>query len=72
MLRTYAVCHECEESEILYEKVQDVDFNYEGIVGDDGEPKFDEKHGWTIKGRQSEEDPLVVEFDYFCPECEGV
>jgi hypothetical protein len=69
MLRTYAVCEHCEESEIELQKVQDVDFKYEGIVGEDGEPRFEEIEGWIIKGRQDPEDPLVVEFDYYCPEC---
>lgn len=69
MLRTYAVCDECEESEILYRKVDRPDFTYEKIVGDEGEPRFEERHGWLIKGYQSPDDPIAVEFDYYCPQC---
>ena len=68
-IRTYGVCEHCDENEILYEKVNTPDFDYEGIVGEDGEPKFDEVEGWVIKGRQDPADPIVVEFEYYCPEC---
>lgn len=69
MIRTYAVCDECEESEILYDKMKDPDFSYEGILGEDGEPKFTEIEGWTLKAMADPDDPVVVTFKYYCPHC---
>lgn len=68
MLRTYAVCEECEDSETPYGEVQDPDFNYSEIV-DEGEPKFDEIDGWTVKGVQDPDDPICVELEFYCPDC---
>lgn len=70
-VRRYAICDECGESKIPYSSVSDRDelgFEYSEVL-DSGEPQFAEVMNWVVKAREDPEDPIVVDFQYYCPDC---
>lgn len=70
-VRRYAVCDHCGESKKEYSQLHDRDafsFSYESVV-DSGETEFDTVAEWTVKAFPDPNDPIVVDFEYYCPEC---
>lgn len=70
----YAVCDKCGGDKIRYNIVSDREklesIKYSRILDGDS-PQFEEVEHWLVKARQAPEDPIAVDFQFYCPECSG-
>lgn len=64
----YVICDECGETKTRYTDLSDWQNNvhYEDVFDED---QYVEVEDWTVHAFPDEEDPIVVDADFYCPGC---
>lgn len=73
-VRRYIICDHCGDEMIEHDKLRGEEARREsgiryGEIVESEEPFFYERHGWTVKAYPDPEDPIAIDFDYFCRSC---
>lgn len=73
-VEVYAICDECGDAMKEYDTLKDrkrTGFRYGEIV-ESGEPSFADIDGWTVKAFPDPDDPITIQYEFYCPECSAL
>lgn len=67
-VRRYAICDECGQQRIAYSDVNgwQQEIAFEDVFEED---QYIEMERWVVRAFPDEDDPIVIDAEFFCPEC---